>query len=598
MDLSTEACTKAHHGGQIPSLDEEMHPDNGNVSNAADIDEKIRVLYLACLQTLVKLQPKAFHGDWKDMLLQDPPTSHGRIETYTLTDAVAHDPSPRVRHGAAAAISTLIEGPGQRAYLGIGEVRDSITSFVSLSESLGRMILSNIDALNRCVVLETDGLTCCSTIRALTTLLVGCSWNKMPHEYFWRSIETIHRRLIESKNMASSTNEVRQACLASLAALFGLRIDLAREQTVDFLHDSSTNYHVCDTLIYCIHHGRAAAQLEATIALRGMVNLNLLRQGDIDTLVGELLYHVKPKIQSNENIFDRKGILERSTQQMISLLGDVIHQLDSDAVIHSICRDILVPAASHAAPKIRASGYTAMIQLPDSYWQQEPVHAKEVIVLALTTDAESIVRSSAMKAYSSMIKSTFMTPPYTSIPEREVWLNVSTNLHVGLDDAILAVRIPSAAVLETVTKNLWQSTLENLSVWKNHVSEILNTCDTLHELVLKACGDHEKVKAHGIHALGYLTGTRIRITPHTASDVDPLHTSFESTLQNSIDSKSLSTQWAVCDACKVIFLTSSVTQTGTSTNMQKLLHCLMQAYQNTENSRTRSIMEEVLQSAE
>lgn len=600
MDLSMQTCIQGNHVEQMPPIEQDTHSESDTMSHALDIDEKFRVLYLACLQTLVKLQPKAFHGDWKDMLLQDTPTSQGRVAKYTLTDAVACDPSSRVRHGAAAAISTLIEGPGQRAYLGIGEVRANITSFVSLSESLGRMIIANIDVLNRCILSETDELTCCSTIRALTTFLVGCSWNKMPHAPFWRSIETVHRRLIQSKNMTSSTNEVRQTCLASLAALFGLRIGLTGEETGDSLQDSSSNCHVCDTLLYCIQYGKASAQLEATVALRGMVHLNLLKQGSIDALVSNVVYHVKPKIQSDRHIFDRKGIVERSTQQMILLLGDMMHQLVTDAVIHSICRDILTPAASHAAPKIRASGYTAIAQLPVSYWQQDAVHAKECIMLTLTTDTESTARSSAMKAYSSMIKSTFMTSPYNKIPNRDVWREMSTTIQTGLDDTILAVRIPSATVLETVTQNLWQSTLENLSLWKNYLSEILDMCATLDDLALKASEDHEKVKVQGIHALGYLTGTRIRITPHTTSEVDPLHQSFEAILKTGIASKSLSTQWAVCDACKVIFLTSSVTQTQTvtSTNMQSLLQCLMHAHQTIENSRTRAIIEEVLQSAE
>ena len=42
----------------------------------------------------------------------------------TLAHVLLHDPLPKVRQAAAVTIATLLEGPAQRAYLGIAECTD------------------------------------------------------------------------------------------------------------------------------------------------------------------------------------------------------------------------------------------------------------------------------------------------------------------------------------------------------------------------------------------------------------------------------------------------------------------------------------------
>ncbi len=175
-----------------------------------------RVTYLACLQTLVKMNPTAFHADWPRLLGGDLPSGARRAScTHSVSDTTPagcglyvhlRDEAPKLRHAVAASISTLIEGPAQRAYLGMAHLSDSmerVKSFISLSEVLGRLVVENVEALRAAVAQEEDEGVCAAMVRAMTTFLVG-SWGekgkhvggrRMPGDVAWGCVGVLVQKV-------------------------------------------------------------------------------------------------------------------------------------------------------------------------------------------------------------------------------------------------------------------------------------------------------------------------------------------------------------------------------------------------------------------
>ncbi len=526
---------------------------------------KIHVLYLACLQTLVKMNPKAFHSEWPRLLGKMDTISNESIEKggfAPLAYFVVHNPSPRLRHAAASSISTLIEGPAQRAYLGLGEDEKSIKSYISLSQSLGQTIVGNIQALSGCILSETDDLVCCSIIRALTTFLVGCSWNKITHRYFWMSVQVLHRKIGMCRSSDDARNELLFTCLHSLATLFSLKIDsLADDSWSEYLVDDGTDMFLSDTLATWASSGRLKVKLEATLAIRGMMRLKLLSSSRAIRLYPLVAHIHKELIVKNNKSKQYGAIAERLQQQLVLFVGDMapyIH-LHVDAspsiTMKDVCMSIIIPAAHHTSPRVRAASFVALTNVPSEFWNHAdmPEDISSILLEASTTDSESTVRSSAMKAYGARVQ-------YMDIIQ--VVRDVHAPLQAGLFDSVLAVRIPSAVILEAVSNRLWQSSMEHLTDWKDSRSGLASSVSLLAEYIPKACTDHDKVKVHGIHALGYLIGTRYRTTSIKSlhhEDDDTLQSTLLGILEASVAEGSLAIKWSSYEACRIILLTARLT---------------------------------------
>lgn len=579
---------------------------------------KVRVLYLACLQTLVKMNPKAFHSEWPKLLGNKDSITHSCNEMdgfVPLAYFVVHDTSPRVRHAASSSISTLIEGPAQRAYLGLGEDGKAIKSFISLSQSLGQTIVSNIEALNQCILSETDDLVCCSIMRALTTFLSGCSWKKLPHVHVWSSIQVLHEKIGRYSSFGERSNELLLTCVHSLATLLSLKIDPgADDEAAKYLIDNSTGKYLSDTLASWVMTGRLKVKLEATLALRGMMRLTLLSSSHaarLYPLVEETRKALEFKATDNKS--KQNGpFIERLQQQLVLFVGDLspyIHHANgftTDLSIHDVCTRIIIPAASHTSPRVRAAGFMSVANVPSEFWDNGEISERiaSIMIEACANDSESIVRSSAMKAYNSRIQ-------YLDIVR--VGREVQEPLIHGLGDSVLAVRIPSAVILETVCNRLWQSSMEHLGIWRDNISELVSCTNVLADFIPKACKDHEKVKVHGIHALGYLMGTRYRTTPGNSvyDDHGILQSRYFDILETAMAEGSLAVKWAAYESCRIILLSARLaasaqgeTDRYPSWKDDPLLQSLMQALQQQADhvsqhledgsTRSRMLLDQVL----
>lgn len=577
LSLVDLACEYQHaHGCTTKTLEFDSESQEATSSHqdhhyVSELLVKVQVLYLACLQTLVKMNPKTFHSEWPrllgkgDIIKRSIPVEGGLVPLASL---VVHGRSSRLRHAAAASISTLIEGPAQRAYLSLGEEQKAIKSFISLSQSLGESIVRNIEALVCCILSESDDLVCCAIIRALTTFLVGCSWDKISQKHFWSSIRILHEKISRYDGMESSNNELLFACLHSLAALFTLKIEpLSSESSAEYLMDNSTGRCLSDRLIVWMMHGRVKTKLEATLAVRGMVRLRLFCMSHIAAFspildqAHELL--TSPSMDTIQT--QNSPIIERLQQQHVLLLGDISEhilkfdgedKIDCDINMKDICDNVMVPAALHKSSRVRAASFSSLANLPSAFWRHKGLSEKiaKITIEVGTRDSESTVRSNAIKAYGSYIQS-------INIPEILSHRDLLKPLERSLDDAILAVRIPCAVILEDLSNRMWQSSMEHLGEWKDNICEFHSFSSVLAAFITRVCVDHDKVKVHGMHALGYLIGIRYRTMPAeswvTRSE-NIISVAF-TLLKTNMMEGSLPVQWASYEACRIILLTARLT---------------------------------------
>lgn len=296
-----------------------------------------RVTYLACLQTLVKMNPTAFHADWPTLLGGELPSGARHLKSAgsaTNTSPTScglyvylRDDSPKLRHAVAASISTLIEGPAQRAYLGmaahLGGLMERVKSFISLSEVLGRLVVENVEALRAAVAREEDEASCAAMVRAMTTFLVG-SWGekgkqigvrRMPGGVAWRCVAVLVQKVdnqggggalrhqgppgpdvpggvtgeadelmstcgVSAKPSAAMRVEVVGVCLGSLASIFGTGGVPPDNKDGEQCNESGLgDDRVCldidatlDVLVRCLTRERSTRiKLEAAAALRGVL---------------------------------------------------------------------------------------------------------------------------------------------------------------------------------------------------------------------------------------------------------------------------------------------------------------------------------------
>jgi len=399
-----------------------------------------RVTYLSCLQTLVKTDPKAFHGDWPRLLggaTSEPPEPSDQAKSGLYVHL--GDEAPKVRHAVAASISTLIEGPAQRAYLSMATVPggdNKVKSFISLSEVLGRMVVANVEALQAGVARACssrdaeDDVACAAMVRAMTTFLVG-SWGlggggagagagggRMPAGLAWRCVAALLTKVDVGDVRDSPSDDVVVACLGSLASIFGTNGIISIKQGADetAANDRERMDAALDVLMRRLASAKSTRiKLEAAAALRGALRCDGGSRGAEDDdrflplapLVAETKVTLAGATTAKRKEIAKKkkehSNKERLTQQLVLLFGDV-----------GIADwELAAAAAGHPSARIRAAAFASLASMCarrsdgsiggrpagrldgrlDDCLDLAEAHADEA------AENESTVRSSAVKAY-------------------------------------------------------------------------------------------------------------------------------------------------------------------------------------------------------
>ena len=576
------------------------------------MDAKVRILYLTCLQILVKYTPKAFHPEWKYLLSSEIITrdsySLGALPVVNLIHAIARDPHAKARHAAAASLSTLFEGPAQRAYLNIAESKseNKVRGFVSLSESMGTLVTCSIETMNQCIAYENDKSSCCAIIRGLTTILSGVSWKRIDLILLDHSISALCHRLEQSLRDKPEVVAISQACMHALAVVCGLKFGDSQSLTDKLQHimlPQGEENRFMPLLLLCANHPSDLVRHDTYSALRGLVRLFPNYMANHSWNVRHTCHEVETYLGKMNVNPGNRGVLEQTSQQMILFLGDLLSLADAipgssaeqgsqDAC--DIIVNVFLSASKNQSEKIRSAAYSAIALLPSAYWQHRPQIVIETVCHASVNDPESIVRSSSMRCLGCITKYLF---PRGFEKENELIVVIRK----GIQDAVLAVRMQCSSLLLHMSENLWHQAIEDIMYWRSNQDTVSSYWNQLVGSCQVACQDHDKVKSSAIKSLGYLVGVVIRVSPETVWLEDEHVSSMVDVLIGSLGSRTLSTQWAACESIKVVFLTCRLTCVNldlwneASNPISSLRFALKDLLLHCTNSRTSMLAEDCLE---
>ncbi len=150
------------------------------------------------------------------MRLPPAPATRTPVQLPRIYDRAAsyHFPPPpsplQVRALAAATISSLLEGPAPRAILAVAEARTAtsrapVRGFLTLSLSLGQLLLALHTGLLAAVSREPSALALPAVLRALVVLVGATPYERLPPELLPQIISTL-RASWASLNSPSSSS--------------------------------------------------------------------------------------------------------------------------------------------------------------------------------------------------------------------------------------------------------------------------------------------------------------------------------------------------------------------------------------------------------
>lgn len=207
--------------------------DSSSRGGGRDTAGAVRLAALSCLHHLAKADGRALHPFWIVLLPVYNPLQT-KYHDATLMDAIVRDPVPKVRALAAAVLSSMLEGPAQKAYLIIADATSSarppVRGFTTLSSTLGHQVIALHDGLLHAISNEAHTAASVNMLKALETLMLSAAYSRLPPDLLPRCIEVLTRRLITApqKLVATSadTQAVQAAACACLAAAFGTKVAL------------------------------------------------------------------------------------------------------------------------------------------------------------------------------------------------------------------------------------------------------------------------------------------------------------------------------------------------------------------------------------
>lgn len=408
---------------------------------------RVRLGALTCLQLLAKADAKALQPSWPALLPTSSLTSvapgqgagpgaWGRCPP-NLALVLLFDPQHRIRHAAAIALTTLLEGPAQRTYLGIAEAREAATrlparGFTTLSVSLGQMVASLHAGLLRSLGTEEDPWVLAAALRALGTLILGSPYHRLQPQLLPECVAALHACLVRcSDGVAGNSRpastamgtaegqQVASACLACLAAAFGSRAPESAALLVEQACAAAANSSVSLVQLLLAYAGSrggtashaagssTARQLEATMALRGLSQqypaalngcwqqLLALTEG----AVGARLDTVAPPSPRTQQQHSASAH-EKLAQQAVQLVGDLLTVSDGAvaaggraggaSLAATISQGVTTPSNASSG----ASCTAADVDLQSQLWRRWEEATVAVVAVAVQHDSP-LVRAAA-----------------------------------------------------------------------------------------------------------------------------------------------------------------------------------------------------------
>jgi hypothetical protein len=210
--------------------------DSGSVASSRSLrtggagggeDRCARVRAAACLlvASLARAAPRTAHPHWPALLC---PRGGGPASARAALPAVlTHDPAPRVRAAAAAALAALLDGPPARAYLAVADCRAGARS-AAAAASLSAQLADGAAAAHAALVGALDSEDTLPTLvaacRAAAAFALAAPFGRLPPPLApalaaaaWRRAESLQGSMLPDASAA------RLALVSTLAAAMATR---------------------------------------------------------------------------------------------------------------------------------------------------------------------------------------------------------------------------------------------------------------------------------------------------------------------------------------------------------------------------------------
>ncbi|GLC35771.1 hypothetical protein PLESTB_000492500 [Pleodorina starrii] len=205
----------------------------GAGSGAAVVDRfrssRVRLAALSCIQAMAKSDPRAMHVHWSALLPLQAPLQQRPLTPHLIT-VLLYDPLIKVRLLAAATISSLLDGPAQRSILAVAEAKSMsgragpVRGFLTLSLSLGQLLLAAHAGLLQAVAAEASGLVLPGVLRALVVLMAASPYERLPPELLPEALKVLRMRwaaLTGAVTASAPASHATTATTATTAAAAG-----------------------------------------------------------------------------------------------------------------------------------------------------------------------------------------------------------------------------------------------------------------------------------------------------------------------------------------------------------------------------------------
>ncbi|KAL0055415.1 hypothetical protein WJX82_000229 [Trebouxia sp. C0006] len=583
----------------------------------------VRLAALTCLQQLAKADCRALHPFWIVLLPVYNPLQT-KYHAATLMDAIVRDPLPKVRALAAAVLSSMLEGPAQKAYIIIAEAKSAarppVRGFTTLSSTLGHLVIALHDGLLHAISNESQVPALMNMLKALGTLMLSAAYTRLPSDMLIRCIEALSRRLQSAPQKLTAASAdvqaVQSAACACLAAAFGTKA--AHPSVSSWLGAQSTGTSTAGqgslltTLLdYSLTEGAGSVVLrtEALSALCGLAKnytaALTLHWAAISHAVARNLQTKKPQNiekSGSEPMAPRTASSPPETapnaeakcaQQAVRLLSAAESRVDEQqctVMWAEACDEHFPQAVAHSSPSVRSAAQASLADLPciilQSLTLAQQARVWQWVWHACQHDEAAAVRAAAAKCLGYVAG---------SVPVQDCQSDVCRSIGVlciAIGDSTLSVRVSSASAAANVADALQQ---QQQQLDPQMTAPLLE----LAKAAMTACQDSDKVQVNGIRAIGNLLAIQqIPSAVFTASHAINSCTHWWgeawldqgiSCLHTSLASSTEKVQWNACYATgNLLNNDAAAALAAKRRQLQSLLSVLLALVRDSPNYKIRS----------
>ncbi|KAJ3017651.1 HEAT repeat-containing protein 6 [Thoreauomyces humboldtii] len=511
----------------IPSDSEMSDGENGLPRNS-----RLQLNALLCLQSLAKAQAKLVFPYWFRFL---PDPIEGPAAPSLIT-VMRESDSPKVRHGACAAISTFLDGSKQ--YLSVAEDSQQKSSFTTLSGKLAEQLKEIHQKLIQAVQEETWPVLLAQEIKCLSCLIRNCTYDRLRNDYR----RDVFRAVVE--HIPSEDLGIKAAVFECVCSLLDANMPSSHADVINVLElvlgslqkeDSHLSIQVAGLELFCAL-ARTDVPVFGNFWERLQVVLAPLIASPKEVLRAASYKLIEQYAHSCSTALE--GVEVPRIDWWLRLVDDYVHKGIQDPffAVRSLAVDCLghIPAAIFAEmPSKRQYGCLAL-------------------ALGMVQDDEQAVRAAACRTLGVYVS-------FPAVMEDVLFLSdVATTLPPLMSDGNVSVRIRASWAIGNLSDALAHVS-QGAQIEGQSIADAGITPATIIQIIqaaILAAKDNDKCRSNGTRALGNI----IQVCPQQLlqRERNRLIKEVIIVVTKNVESGTVKTRWNACHALQNMLRTPGI----------------------------------------